>query len=772
MQANRLLLAACALAALLAKTSAQTTRIQILHASDLEGGVDAIADAPNFAAVVEALEKRASTANLPSVLLSSGDNYIPGPFFSAAADPALRSVIRTALQNPTAREGDGRVDISIMNVCAFDAAAIGNHEFDNGTGTFGELLGTDIRSATDVRWLGTQFPYLSCNLDFSQEAGLARLYTDKLLASTEFQSPLNDLVKAAAAPKIANATIIRRGNVTIGVVGATTPLVTTISSTGKVLVRGSATNDMAKLAAVIQPNIDALRNLGVDKIVLVTHLQQFALEQALTPLLSGVDIVIAGGSDTLLADATDRLRVGDRAAGPYPFVSQNKDKEPVLIVSTDGQYSYVGSLVVDFDANGVLVPASINQNESGAFATDDQGVVALWGSLQNAFAPGTKGATVKSLTDAVNQVVTVRDGNIVGKASVWLEGRRTSVRTEETNFGVLTAEANLAAAKSFDSTVLVSHKNGGGIRNPIGSIDGITGELGPNAPNPITGKKAGEISQLDIENTLRFNNGLSLLTLTRAQFKQVLEHAVAATGAGATPGQFGQFAGVSFSFDVSRQAGDRVRFACLTDKAVSDPIVVDNGQVVGTSTIRIVTLDFLAGGGDAYPFPSFQNTNRVDLRSANLPDGKSTFAPAGSEQDALAEFLLDKFSTLPYANADTKVGDDQLVQQSGTRPSMTTTRPSATQQNFAIRNAGANALVLFVVGSRASSEQVDFGPLGRVVYGVEPLLILPITATNAAGNADVMAQRSASATGVVQAMIVDMLSTSGIEISTTETVAF
>ncbi|HMQ21037.1 MAG TPA: hypothetical protein PKE00_01015, partial [Planctomycetota bacterium] len=101
MQANRLLLAACALAALLAKTSAQTTRIQILHASDLEGGVDAIADAPNFAAVVEALEKRASTANLPSVLLSSGDNYIPGPFFSAAADPALRSVILSGVTQAT-----------------------------------------------------------------------------------------------------------------------------------------------------------------------------------------------------------------------------------------------------------------------------------------------------------------------------------------------------------------------------------------------------------------------------------------------------------------------------------------------------------------------------------------------------------------------------------------------------------------------------------------------------------------------------------------------
>ena len=64
-------------------------KLQVLHASDLEGGLDAIENAPNFAAIVDALEADAATGGFASVLLSSGDNYIPGPFFNAGGDFGL-----------------------------------------------------------------------------------------------------------------------------------------------------------------------------------------------------------------------------------------------------------------------------------------------------------------------------------------------------------------------------------------------------------------------------------------------------------------------------------------------------------------------------------------------------------------------------------------------------------------------------------------------------------------------------------------------------------
>jgi 2',3'-cyclic-nucleotide 2'-phosphodiesterase (5'-nucleotidase family) len=63
--------------------------LQILHASDLEGGVPALDDAPRFSAVINGL--RDDFAN--TVVLSSGDNWIPGPFFTASDDPSLAPIV-------------------------------------------------------------------------------------------------------------------------------------------------------------------------------------------------------------------------------------------------------------------------------------------------------------------------------------------------------------------------------------------------------------------------------------------------------------------------------------------------------------------------------------------------------------------------------------------------------------------------------------------------------------------------------------------------------
>ena len=139
-----------------------------------------------------------------------------------------------------------------------------------------------------------------------------------------------------------------------------------------------------------------------------------------------------------------------------------------------------------------------------------------------------------------------KDGNIFGQTSVYLNGNRRSVRTEETNLGNLTADANLDAARRVDPRVVVSLKNGGGIRASIGVT--ASGSTQPPPPNPLVGKLAGQISQIDIENTVRFNNGLSLLTLTAAQLLEVIEHAVAESEPGTTPGQFAQVAGSCLQF--------------------------------------------------------------------------------------------------------------------------------------------------------------------------------------------------------------------------------
>jgi predicted extracellular nuclease/2',3'-cyclic-nucleotide 2'-phosphodiesterase (5'-nucleotidase family)/phosphodiesterase/alkaline phosphatase D-like protein len=656
--------------------------LQILHASDLEGSVDAIDRAANFAAIVDKLED--SYAN--SILLGAGDNWIPGPFFAAAGDPSVQGALRgvydelTPFPDGVANNlgvGAGRVDVSIMNIVGFDASALGNHEFDAGTSTVASIIGADFRAGnSDVRWVGAQFPYLSANLDFSADANLNPLFTGAILDSTAFDSTPGSPNQGSATKKIAPATIIMEGGEKIGVVGATTPLLETISSPGATQVKdpGSGTNDMADLASILQPTIDQLIAQGVNKVILVSHLQQIALETELAGLLSGVDVIIAGGSSTLLADETDVLQPGDTAAGGYPRVAANADGDNVLIVSTDQEYKYLGRLVVDFDADGKVILDSVDPDVSGAYAVTDQTVQNLWGN-EDPFAEGSKGDLVEDLVTAVSNVVTTQDGSVFGKSDVFLEGRRIEVRTEETNLGNLTADANLAYAQSKDATVLVSIKNGGGIRDLIGSVDGITGAELPTEANPDSGKKAGEISQLDIANALRFNNGLTLLTVTADQLLAVMEHAVKATAPGATPGQFAQIGGLAYSYDATRPAGDRVLSLAVTDQdgTVVDVIVRD-GEVVGDPArgIRIVTLNFLANGGDGYPFPAFINADpafadRVDLTAAGVRTGAATFADDGSEQDALAEYLAANHATTPYGESDRPAAEDERIQNTALR---------------------------------------------------------------------------------------------------------
>ena len=661
--------------------------LQILHASDLEGGVNALDRAPNFAAIVDKLEDNRRVD--ASVTLSAGDNYIPGPFFSAAGDasfgPVFNDVYNTfyglggAQQYAGLAAGGGRVDISIMNVIGFDASAVGNHEFDLGSDAFEQIIEENFGNTADLSddaWVGAQFPYLSSNLDFSGDADLGDLFTSALRPNTAFETgPFESATGQSNRPKLAPATFIDvGGGEKIGVVGATTPLLQTISSPSGTTVIGPTSDDMPALAAVIQPQVDALEAAGIDKIVLVSHLQQITLEEELVTLLDGVDVVIAGGSDTLLANPDDALRDGDVAERPYPIITEDVDGDPAVIVSTDGEYSYVGQLVVRFDRDGDLIGRRGNQpldglddldlRTNGPVKTEAEDVSGLWGN-GDPFATGTKGELVSRLVDAAREVVIAKDSNVVGETSVFLEGRREKVRTEETNLGNLTAEANLAIGRSHDATTAVSIKNGGGIRAEIGEI-GDGGALLPPQPNPLSGKELGQVSQLDIENSLRFNNALSLVTVTAAELVALVEHSVAATAPGSTPGQFPQIAGMRFSFDPDSPSGSRVESLAIVDDAgVVLDVVVSGGDLQGDAnrTIRVVTLSFLVDGGDGYPFPD--NGTRVDLASVLTEPGLVEFAAPGTEQDALAEYFANNHAIgagVPFDEAETPPANDTRIQ--------------------------------------------------------------------------------------------------------------
>ncbi len=667
--------------------------IELLHVADQEASSAAVVDAPNLSAVLNALRAQdLGNDGLPdnTLTLSSGDAFIPGVFFDASE---------------TVYGAPGIADIQIQNELGFDAIALGNHEFDLGTEVLRELIdglridilddGTIVETGEPIGqilgqdFVGTSFPYLSSNIDFS---------TDPLIAPLE--------VAGGAAPEpntVTSSVIIDVNGESIGVVGATTPTLASITSPGTLGVSPQpfdttpTPEQLDALAAEIQVDVDALlaADPGLDKIILLAHMQQISIELELAARLSDVDIIVAGGSNSRLFDENDRPREGDSDQGAYPTFITGADGNPVAVVNTDGSYKYVGRLVIEFGDNGIIDPDSYDAVVSGAYATDAQGVADL-------DAAALVDPEVQQIASEIEAQIIATESNVFGVSDVFLNGNRSGtgapddpdgVRTQETNLGNLTADANLAMANEIvqalgeNEQVVVSLKNGGGIRASIGQATVPPGgSEAVRLPNEAIVdsdgnivKPQGGISENDIKTTLAFNNGLTLVTLTREEIVALLEHGVSALPDVA--GQFPQLGGVELSFDPDLPAGDRIVDARIVDENGNlVATLVAEGEIAGdpTETFRVVSLSFLVdprfddqgnyvGGGDGYPFPNLNEdasegevgdpdviarANRIDLEQEGVQTGDATFADDGTEQDALAEYLADNFLATPFTQED------------------------------------------------------------------------------------------------------------------------
>jgi 5'-nucleotidase len=474
------------------------------------------------------------------VMVSSGDNFLAGAEFQASLD-----------------KGVPYYDGLALDEVGYDALAIGNHEFD-----FGPDVLADFIESFGARG-SFRTPFLSSNLDVSGEPRLAAFVQDR---------------------RIAKSVIITARGARIGIVGATTPRLATISSPRNVQV-------LQDVAGAIQQEVDGLRRRGVEKIILISHLQSVAEDLALVPQLRGIDVAVSGGGSDLLANDGDLLIPGERPVGPYPLTARDAENRAVPVVTTDGNYKYVGRLVVGFDKDGEIVQVGSRS-----------GPVRVSGIAPDAV---MEDATVKQLvTTPVQAYVADLATRIVAQSAVPLDGVRNNVRTVETNLGSLITDAMLqqarALAPQFGVAVpQVALQNGGGIRND----------------NVIP---AGPLSELNTFAILPFLNFVSVVPgVPRDEFKQILENAYSRVEF--RDGRFAQVAGMRVTYSASgtpqvidvvsgqiTQAGTRVRDVVLDDGTV----IIQNGAVVPGPALSVATIDFLARptsasnttGGDQYPF--------------------------------------------------------------------------------------------------------------------------------------------------------------------------
>jgi 5'-nucleotidase/UDP-sugar diphosphatase len=359
--------------------------------------------------------------------------------------------------------------------------------------------------------------------------------------TTDGSYPINGLYKPWLIKDV--------GDQRIGIFGLTTEETQEISSPGSGITFINYIEAAKKAVA-------ELKAQGVNKIIALTHIG-ITFDRELARQVEGIQVIIGGHSHTPMGPQVNP----PDPARPYPEVIAAPSGKPV-VMATDWEWGrWLGDLTVGFDANGDITSVVAAHPTEVAPSIDPD--------------PGFENR-IKVL---VQPLVGLRT-KVVGETTVPLNGNRADVRTKETNFGNLIADAMLEKGRPAGAQVAIM--NGGGIR---ASVD------------------AGQIALGELLDVQPFGNQLSLVTLTGAQLKEALENGVSQIETVA--GRFAQVSNMRYSFDPTRPVGDRVTGVQIGDGQGNynalDP----------AASYRVATINFLVTGGDGYTVFG-QGTNKVD----------------------------------------------------------------------------------------------------------------------------------------------------------------
>ena len=659
------------------KSKNEDFQLQLLHYSDIDGGRNIVDYVQTFAAITQKFKQEYEN----TLVLGTGDLWIAGPEYNAVADRDNPDFVDFFGSGPK----PGRAHISWANEIGVVASTFGNHEFDQRPGAIADIIQPD-----EGGWSGAAFPYIVTNLDFSENDDLKDLVV-----------PGGQDV-ATIKGKITDYATVTIGGEKIGLVGAIYPDLPKITSLDTVTMidanYDTFDTKLEHVAMQVQEDVNRLKEMGINKIILMTHMQQFQNDRKLAPMLEGVDIIIGGGSNTILVDKTDALRSTDTDDyDTYPVMTHGKTNEPMMLVNVDGDFTYVGRLVVKFDKDGVLMPKSYDPVVSGAYSTTASTMRRL--GLTDEDVP----FTVKDTATIVKDDLRRKRGNVFGYTNVYLNGERSFVRTEETNLGDLIIDSKVAYAQQFmPNDVLIGIQNGGGIRGPIGLCVAPPGALvatdldcNPPQADASLSISRGAVSELDIQTTLKFNNKITVLTVTGSELKEIFEDGLKSVFEGATAGPFPQISNLKLEYyidgtpverdesGVITTPGEKVKTLTIIDNDLTTAgdqpkSIVENGELVSgvdTETFKLVAPSWLSAIGKSHDgYWSLGNVpedKRQDLEDMTTPAGyQLVLGNKGEEQEALAWYLRTKYGSSASAY---DVQDDKRVTQgfSGTTPTDT-----------------------------------------------------------------------------------------------------
>lgn len=463
---------------------------------------------------------------------------------------------------------DGKADADAMNSVCFDTFTPGNHEFD----------------AKDAG--------LKKFIDFLDQ-GNCKEKTKVLSANITF-GPSSPLYQTK---RIQKSQIFEKDGQKFAIIGLT------IASKTKNSSQPNADTMFSDEIETAQKEINQLKAQGINKIILQTHVG-YELDKKLATSLSGVDVIIGGDSHSLLGPKS-LSKYGLTPEGEYPTQLKNKDGDLVCVAQA-WQYSYlVGDLNIKFDKDGkvsscsgtphVLIANDFKRTAKDAPATTDAekdkilkqiktdqapftvvnpdsktlAVLKPYQEQKNAFAKKVIAQTTDNL--CLRRVPgSIRDisrsvlGDICNKNS--------QVNAHGGDIQQIIAEAFLQQGKNFFNAD-ISFQNGGGVREDVA---------------------LGDVSVGKIYSVLPFKNVLVRLDATGTEVKAILEDAIDAVVTQNNTGSYPYTGGLRWNVDLTKDKGLRISQLEVRNQNNQYQAIDPN------KTYKLITIDFLANGGDYY----------------------------------------------------------------------------------------------------------------------------------------------------------------------------
>ena len=218
---------------------------------------------------------------------------------------------------------------SFLNIAGIKASALGNHEFDTKQNDF---INTVKHFDGDV---------LTAN--FRKEAVEKQ---DKNDVAEQGRVDLDKYIKKSS--------IVEVKGEKIGLVGAS-PIDMFERATHPDYHKDCSVDDLEETIEDIQEEVDELKEQGINKIVLLSHLGH-KRDRIVAQNTEGIDVIVGGHTHELIKDIKE---------GENLFYS--KSGEPVILTEAGRDGKAFGLLNLSFDKNGVIKKAQNNVAETSLF---------------------------------------------------------------------------------------------------------------------------------------------------------------------------------------------------------------------------------------------------------------------------------------------------------------------------------------------------------------------------------------------------------------------